>query len=118
MIVIPNEHIMMVDCDDTLVMWSTTHNKPGKGKIKFNEPYGGGTVYLTPNKKHIKLLKTHKARGYAVVVWSAAGYRWAEEVVKQLKIEDFVDIVMSKSTKYVDDLEAKDILGTRIYLKD
>lgn len=112
--ILDNEHVIMFDVDDTLVMWPS---KKSKKNIKLRDPYLNKDVFLTPNKRHIALLKTHKVRGYLVVVWSAAGFKWAQEVVKRLGLNNYVDLIMSKPTKFVDDLQAHEVLGTRVYLK-
>lgn len=116
MIVIDNEQVVMYDCDDTLVMWFSGCD-PSE-KIEIICPYGGTETWLKPHKRHIELLKQHKARGNTIVVWSAAGYKWAEAVVKALELDVYVDFIMTKPNKYVDDLTADEILGTRIYLED
>ena len=115
--IIENEQVIFVDCDDTLVMWDDTFRQPGDNKIEVFDPNDSSNNYLTPNEKHIDLVKKHKGRGYFVVVWSAAGYAWANSVVNAVKLNDYVDIVMSKPVKYMDDLTANEILGTRVYLK-
>lgn len=118
MISLDSENVVLCDVDDTLVMWGKNYHKPGRGKVKVYDPYGKTNVYLKPHKRHIELLKTYKGRGIMVGVWTAAGYKWAQSVIKTLKIEKYVHFVMTKPTKYMDDLEnPKDILGSRVYLK-
>lgn len=114
--IIENEQIVYYDCDDTLVIWFSQCN-PSE-KIDIVNPYFGYNMALKPHLRHVELLKEHKARGNTVIVWSAAGYKWAEAVVKALKLESYVDICQSKPTKFVDDLPANEILGQRIYLED
>lgn len=109
-----SEMNVFYDCDDTLVMW---HDEPCDIIIK--DPYEEGISHnLKKHKKHIKLLKTHKAQGYGVVVWSAGGAKWAQSVVDALELNDHVDIIMAKPVKFIDDLTANEIMGTRVYLKD
>lgn len=114
--VIKNEMVTFWDCDDTLVMWSHW-NKEHDGQ-HFIDPHDGTKHLLVPHKKHIKLLKDFDARGYTIIVWSGGGYEWAETVVRTLGIEEYVDLVMTKPCKYIDDLQAVEVLGSRIYLKD
>lgn len=116
MTVIENETLVYFDCDDTLVMWSERFAFPGEGKIELEDPYDNSLVHLFPHERHIKLLKDYKARGYTVVVWSAAGYRWTNTIVKTLGLEEYVDYCQSKPIKFVDDLPAANILGERVYI--
>ena len=117
--VLNNENVVLVDVDDTIVVWDRSHRAPGKGKIKFTDPYSGDTLYLTPHSVHIRLIRQYKGRGFAIIVASMAGVKWAEHVVKTLQLEQYVDICMSKPTRYIDDKEdIKDIIGTRIFLKN
>lgn len=118
MLVIDNELVVFFDVDDTLVKWSSLYWEPDDNKLQFIDPNDNSTVYLEPHKKHIELLKKYKGRGYIVIVWSAGGYQWAESVVKKLDLLSYVNIVMSKPIKYVDDLQAHEILGTRVFLED
>ncbi len=113
--VIKNELSAYFDCDDTLVMWD---NPQDKYAVDFIDPHDGTRHSLVPHKKHIKLLRDFKCRGYTIIVWSGGGYEWAETVVRTLNLEGYVDLVMTKPTKYIDDLQAVEILGSRIYLKD
>lgn len=118
MIVIKNESTIFVDCDDTLIMWGKKYNKPHKGAIEIRDPYDDSLNYLKPHMKHINLLKKYKGRGNSIVCWSAGGFKWAEAVIKALKLESYVDLIVTKPIKYIDDLPAKKILGTRLYFKD
>jgi len=113
--VIKNELICCFDVDDTLLMWE--HKNKETAGVYFKDPHDGAMHLLVPHKKHIKLLKDLKSRGYTIIVWSGGGYAWAKAVVETLKLEDYVDFCMSKVTKYVDDLQAEEVLGSRIYLK-
>lgn len=116
--VIDNEVIVACDVDDTLVMWSNQYTQPHEGAMAFNDPYDKTVVYLKPHKRHIALLKKYKGRGFRIKVWSAGGAQWAASVVRTLGLEDIVDDVETKPAKYIDDLQANEVLGVRIYLKD
>jgi FMN phosphatase YigB (HAD superfamily) len=110
-LVIDTESTIFFDVDDTLVMWGKEENR-----IEVKEPYYGEPTFVTPHKGHIKILKDRKARGSFIVVWSAGGYRWAAAVIKALKLEEYVDLVMTKPHAYVDDKQPNEIMGERIYL--
>ena len=112
--VIENEQLIMIDVDDTLVMWGS-ENIDYK-RVLVEDPYDNKTVELRAHAGHIKVLKDRKARGAFIVVWSAGGYKWAEAVVKALQLESYVDIIASKPFMYIDDKLAEDILGERLYL--
>lgn len=117
MIEFENEYVVACDVDDTLVMWEDNFNQPHEGAIEFIDPYDGSKNYLKPHMKHVNLLKKYKGRGMCVMVWSAAGVKWAKAVVNTLGLQDYVDLVITKPSKYIDDLDASQILGNRIYLK-
>jgi hypothetical protein len=112
--VIENEQLAMIDCDDTLIMWGSKNKK--HPFVTIIDPYDGKKAKVRKHLGHIKVLKDRKVRGAFIVVWSAGGYKWAEAVVKALKLENFVDIIASKPIMYVDDKEAVEILGERLYL--
>jgi FMN phosphatase YigB (HAD superfamily) len=101
------EPLVTFDCDDTLVSWKH-YPKISKNSIAFNDP--SGTVYLNAIKEHIEALKSHKLRGHTVIVWSAGGADWAEEVVKKLGLESYVDAIMSKPNWFYDDLSANEFM--------
>lgn len=119
------DKVVCIDCDDTLVLWPTGKEYPYnhdatkqlEGTKPFLDSIGNQIYYLTPHKQHINLLKRYKSEGFTILVWSAGGYRWAETVVKTLKLEEFVDIILSKPDRYIDDEHCKSWFGQRIYIK-
>ena len=114
-----SEQVIVCDVDNTLLMWDKTHRKPGKGKLKIQDPYTKEFVYLTPHTVHIRLLKQYSARGFRVIVWSAAGQAWAQTAVNALQLNQYVYDTMAKPVKFIDDKDnLEDILGTRVYLKN
>ena len=115
MFVLKGESVVYYDCDDTLVIWDVSRDKIDE-TMQFN--YYGTIKVLLPHKRHIALLKEQKKNGKMVVVWTAAGWEWAQEVVKVLELEPHVDVILSKPTAYVDDLDAKEFMGHRIFLKE
>lgn len=112
--VISQEAVVVIDIDETLVMWGKA--KKNEKVIHITCPYGHQQETLRPHKGHIKVLKDRHARGAYIIVWSAGGYQWANAVVKALGLEQYVNQVMTKPCMYVDDKEAADILGERLYL--
>lgn len=113
-VIIDNENCILADVDGTIFLWKEPLT-PGPDKIETK--YGGRTVYLTPHRYHIDLLKVYKARGAHITVTSANGHAWAANAVKLLGLEDTVDVVMSKYTKYVDDTPA-DKWMTQVFIPD
>ena len=113
--VLKHELYTECDVDNTLVMWDDPFN-PGEGKISINCPYEEGTIfYLTPNKHHINILIAKKKRGNFIILHSQNGWAWAETVAKALNIEQYIDVVKTKTGNYIDDLPA-DAWKSRIYL--
>lgn len=113
--VIENEKVIFCDVDDTLVMW----NHPNSDNaIYVTDPNDGMECRVVPHKFHIDLLKKHAGRGYNIVVWSQGGYAWAAAVVKELGLDNYVDFVMTKPIKYIDDLACKEWMGQHLYFED
>lgn len=110
----PAAPFIYFDIDDTLVMWTlgiTKVSDPIKAKKRgistpFVNPYNGRVFYLEVHNKHVELLKSEKELGNNVIVWSAGGALWAKEVVQKLKLEPYVDLILSKPEKFYDDLPA------------
>ena len=116
--VVENDHLIHFDVDNTLVKWEESPFTYKNGRTAFDFPGSENKVYLVPHEKHILLLKTHAARGYHVTVWSANGYKWAEEVVRKLNLVKYVDDVRTKPLKIVDDLPIEDIFPEPLYIED
>jgi hydroxymethylpyrimidine pyrophosphatase-like HAD family hydrolase len=108
-----SELVVCIDVDETLIM-----NETGSGtgpRVAFD--YYGKTVFRHPNIEHIELLKSYKKRGYEVVVWSANGWYWANDVIEGLKLKEYVDVVATKPIKYVDDKDANNWMQ-RVYISE
>lgn len=79
------------DVDDTLLLWG--------GDYEIN----GLPFPAVAHDEHVTLLRSLKAVGYTVVVWSAGGSAWAERVVQQLGLAECVDVIVSKPSLWIDD---------------
>jgi len=112
--VIQNEHIVMFDCDETLIFnVGVKYSHPEKFRII----YQGIKSFAIPHNTHIEALKTFKKNGYTVVVWSHGRWGWAEVVVKALKLQPYVDLIISKPNFIYDDAPL-DINFDRIWKND
>lgn len=114
MLVIKNENSIFFDCDDTLVMWDNKYKNEDESNALPFLCYEM-TYMLVPHWEQIKFLKECKAEGRSVIVWSAGGWEWSQEVVRVLKLENYVDAIMSKPCNYVDDLHCTEWMGTLHY---
>lgn len=114
--VIGTDTTVYFDCDDTLIMWNSGGNEKNLVSVTSN----GMTQRLKPHRRHIENLKKHKFRGHTVVVWSAGGVDWAKSVVKSLKLDKYVDLVIAKPRWVYDDLSPDEFIppSNRIYHPD
>lgn len=108
--VLSDKRLVCWDVDDTLILWDTEPENP------LNINIDG--LICRPHKKHIQLLKRLKAIGWNVVVWSQGGADHAANVVKHLKLEKYVDVVMSKPEVIFDDLPWEEQYIKRKYLDE
>jgi len=109
-----NDNTTAFDVDQTLIKWLSKYDC---GMMELE--YGEETVMLDPHYSHIRFLKHCKQRGDFIIVWSQNGVEWAEKVVKALDLEKYVDVVMAKPTRHVDDKEdVASIVGNRIFIKE
>jgi FMN phosphatase YigB (HAD superfamily) len=120
MIVEKNRNVITFDVDDTLILWdekSRDLKAPTDGRLVIICPYDNLPYSFTVHERHVGFLKREKAKGSFVIVWSKSEGAWAEAVCKALGLENYVDIAMSKPSKYVDDVTDVDlILGSRVFL--
>lgn len=115
--VIRSEYPVPVDVDSTLVM----HMKQPlahkhEDAIRVRDSAEGGYIYVLPHKPNIRLLKEEKSRGAHIIVWSRGGFQWATDVIKALKLQKYVDIVMTKPLTYIDDVKVSDWMKYRVWL--
>ncbi len=110
---IASEKTVMIDVDDTLVMW----DECTKREINFKDPYSGELLTAWVNENNVRLLKEKARRGYTVIVWSLGGYAHAAAVVKALKLQKYVDVCMTKPSCYIDDMPVCAWFPARVYLK-
>lgn len=111
--VIQNDNCIFFDCDDTLVMWDNKYKTETNTKrfTCYEMAYD-----LVPHEQNIQFLKDCVTKDTKkVVVWSAGGWEWAQEVVRVLRLEFYVDAVMSKPAAYVDDLHCSEWMGVLHY---
>jgi phosphoglycolate phosphatase-like HAD superfamily hydrolase len=95
--VLNHEHIVCFDVDGTLALW---HGKPEEHDVTIS--FYGEQLSIGEFYEVTRYLKSLKARGYLIVVWSGNGYEHAEQVVRGLELERYVDFVMSKPEKVID----------------
>ena len=118
MLVADSERIACFDVDQTLIFWDYDKEYDPEQSIEITCPHDGEVTYHSAHKKHIHFLKKLKARGLFIIVWSSNGTAWAETVARSLGLEKYVDFVMSKPEKIIDDLpNSSDIIPRPIYLK-
>lgn len=114
MTVFEYENTLMVDVDETLITKVDPSNMNGGF---FPLAYGEDMWFFKQCPDNIALMKHHKVtRGFGIIVWSANGKEWAEKVVKHLKLEQYVDMIMTKPTKYLDDKDVNEWMPSRIWL--
>ena len=110
-----SNNVTCFDCDDTLVIWPKDFRVDREDRISFM--YGNEQVFLEEHSYHTTFLKHCHNRGDMVIVWSANGYAWAQNVVETLGLGPYVSVVMSKPTRHVDDKEsATSIAGSRVFI--
>jgi len=92
------------DVDNTLLEWKSC-SKDDQHAIKMSND-NNFTFYKKPINANIDALIEHANAGHIVIVWSKGGVEWATDVVRALKLENHVDIVLSKPDWYYDDMDA------------
>jgi hypothetical protein len=108
---VQSENVAVCDVDFTLI----EECKPSPSAQEMTDPRTGQLVYFNPYTEHIDLVKQMHGRGRYIIVWSAAGYAWANAVVDALKLKPFVHLIMTKPQVAVDDKPVEEWLP-RVYL--
>jgi len=112
---LPDKYTSYYDIDETLVhiIYGDTSEEEGTLLLDWY-----GAVKVKPINSNINALKQDKSAGHNIVVWHRGSSSWAEKVVKALKLEKYVDIILPKPDSYVDDQEASEFMINREYWKD
>lgn len=98
------------DVDNTLILFL----KDRKNQIYIKDEHNVINE-VVPHKEHIELLKK-LSKNNRIIVWSFAGYDWASRVVKALDLRDYISLTLDKPHIYIDDLDATEWIGKRVYL--
>lgn len=99
-----NDQPVPIDVDETLVVFDYPATLE---KFAITLERNGVEVKVVPHWKHIKQMREHFIRGHAIIVWSAGGYAWAQQVIKMLGIEKYVTYCMAKPRWFYDDRKAE-----------
>jgi len=107
-----SNYVVFFDVDETLVEATQFNDSRKMVDIHFQKAIYKQAAIM----ENIKALISEKNKGAVVIVWSMGGYEWAESVVYALKLESHVDYIMSKPSKYYDDLSCQEWMGKRVHL--
>jgi len=112
-----NDFIVAYDIDGTMITLPKDSDST-ESIMAITDPYTGTVKLRVAYLPHIELMKKHKEQGYFIKVWSNGGSLWAKTVIERLNLTHIVDSIEAKPTKYVDDLDVKEWLGTPIFVKE
>jgi predicted phosphatase len=114
-----SEKSVVIDVDETLVSSYPTKSK-SKSLIVVNNPYQlGQKLKRYPKWGNINLLRDFKGRGYVITVWSHGGAYYAYNILQMLELDNYVDFVMTKPVKFVDDKsDLNSIVGMPVFIND
>lgn len=93
---------MFFDVDSTLV-------RPVYEEHEVADIFIRGVGYVQ-NNELIYEMQVGRSRGHVIVVWSQGGVDWAKTVVRELKLEPYVDFILAKPSWYADDKLGSEIL--------
>lgn len=118
--VIANHKVVNFDVDDTLVLWNRSEYSPTAKSISVK--HKNFTSTLPVHTEHVNLMVKLIKIGYDIVVWSRSGYEWAQAVVEELMLQDYIPegmheriTIMSKPTLIVDDQDPAVWIGEQVY---
>lgn len=114
--IINNEQLLVVDIDETLILWQDLLYKESVKRALFQDPHDGKIKTVRIHEPNLKILTNHLSRGSAVIVWSRSGYKWAKAALECLGIDHINIYVATKPLGYLDDKPCQDWMGEHIYL--
>ena len=77
--------------------------------------FRGKVFTIRPIWTHVSQLVQQNLKGVRMVVWSAGGADWAEAVIKTLKLEDYVDVILTKPDFFYDDSKPEGFMGRHFF---
>lgn len=114
---IESDFIAAFDIDGTLIRVPNDKDKPDD-IIAITDPYTGTVKTRVIHMPNVELMKSYKARGFYIVVWSHAGRKWARAVVDKLGLDSIVGHAQAKPNKLVDDLSVEKGIGHTIFVSE
>lgn len=129
---VPEGRIAYFDVDHTLVIWELTPREYLKNpdlnskyldvrQLLQAQPesldmeFRGKKFTIRPIWTHVSQLVQQSLKGIRIVVWSAGGADWAEAVVKTLKLEDYVEVILTKPDFFYDDSTPEGFMGKHFF---
>lgn len=107
---------VMIDIDDTILLWNPEEYPHVESDLITIEEDGHQFKFLA-HKKHIEFIRKLKLQGYGIVFWSAGGNEWAQRIVNKLGIQELADVIMSKPEFALDDLlDATKIIKSVVWI--
>lgn len=98
-----SQRISYFDVDETLISHFPTEEVKTMDYSGIQLNFNGVTRFIYPMHKNIDLISELRLCGYQIAIWSMSGSDHAERIVKLLKIEHLVDVILPKPHLYVDD---------------
>jgi hypothetical protein len=111
---VDTDRTLYVDVDETLVL--TKYPAELEEKTVMLEAFPGNKMRVLPHHIHAATIREFKARGHAVIVWSAGGAKWARAVVELMNLQDCVDVIIGKPDWIIDDKPCTIWMGERFFL--
>lgn len=109
------KQVAMFDVDETLIKDRPGEKQSVKDFVMLD--YYGMERKRWIHRRHVELVIAHKKRGYQVIVHSANGKPWADEVVDKLGLREYVDRTDTKPCVCFDDKPAEEWMP-RVWVED
>ncbi len=92
--------VVAFDVDDTLIKDDIDPDDVLSAKLRDK------SFLFSPHRRHVNLLRTYHRKGFTIIVWSQGGYDYANSILNALGVSSLVSLVMTKPSRYIDDLPA------------